>query len=343
MRKTLNKIGWKYTVFGITYIIIQVALELLIAGLFPVFYDKYGTYVALALVVLSVDVVGFPLLFLLTIKMPKAELGHQKFHFGNFLLCVLIMYGLVIVGAFIGMAFHLPLTLPFDNTSSDLATILMGTNTLPTVLVVGILAPIFEELIFRKLLVDRVAVHGELVAILISGLMFGLFHGNFQQCFFATFIGCFFAYIYIKTGKIIYTILLHMTLNCATSVVTLGLIKAMAKLAGEEGSDLLNGNIPTNPEEIPVAVTVIGLLMLAWVGFMFLMAFAGIILLIVFLATKKIKLERKEGDPTYGKQILAVISSPLMYLFYVLCAILFLVNYLPPILKTVIPLIKNGF
>ena len=86
MRKTLNKIGWKYTVFGITYIIIQVALELLIAGLFPVFYDKYGTYVALALVVLSVDVVGFPLLFLLTIKMPKAELGHQKFHFGNFLL-----------------------------------------------------------------------------------------------------------------------------------------------------------------------------------------------------------------------------------------------------------------
>ena len=69
-------------------------------------------------------------------------------------------------------------------------------------------APVVEEFIFRKFLIDRVYRYGEWVAILTSGLMFGLFHENLAQFFFATLIGCFFAFFYILrvlrllTGKL---------------------------------------------------------------------------------------------------------------------------------------------
>ena len=80
-------------------------------------------------------------------------------------------------------------------------------------LLMVIMAPIFEEIIFRKLLIDRTIKYGKGVSILLSALIFGLFHGNLNQFFYAFLIGGFFAYVYIKTGKIIYTILLHLTVN----------------------------------------------------------------------------------------------------------------------------------
>ena len=46
-----------------------------------------------------------------------------------------------------------------------------------------ILAPVFEEILFRKLICDRVVQYGQRKAILISGLLFGLFHINFNQYF----------------------------------------------------------------------------------------------------------------------------------------------------------------
>jgi membrane protease YdiL (CAAX protease family) len=70
-----------------------------------------------------------------------------------------------------------------------------------------------EELIFRKWLVDRLSPLGGTTTILISGLFFGLFHGNLDQFFYAALIGAFLAYIYLNTGKIWHTMLIHAVLN----------------------------------------------------------------------------------------------------------------------------------
>ena len=61
-------------------------------------------------------------------------------------------------------------------------------------------APVAEELIFRKLLIDRLTQYGEGVAVLFSGLMFGLFHGNLNQFVYAFVLGLCFGFIYVKTG-----------------------------------------------------------------------------------------------------------------------------------------------
>ena len=75
LKKTLNSIGWKYGLMGVVYIAVQLGLEFLISQLFPEFYEKNAVYVALAMVVVAVDLIGFPLVFLLTKNMPKAEIG----------------------------------------------------------------------------------------------------------------------------------------------------------------------------------------------------------------------------------------------------------------------------
>lgn len=79
-------------------------------------------------------------------------------------------------------------------------------------------APIIEEYFFRKLLIDKIAPQGEALAILASGLLFGLMHGNLGQFFFAFALGCLFALVYIKTRNIKYTMLLHFIINTIASI-----------------------------------------------------------------------------------------------------------------------------
>ncbi len=84
-----------------------------------------------------------------------------------------------------------------------------------------IFAPVFEELVFRKLFVDKLSKYGTSFCVTVSGLIFGLVHCNFQQFFYAFGVGALFAYIYCIYGKITYPIILHMIINAWGSVVPL--------------------------------------------------------------------------------------------------------------------------
>ena len=86
-------------------------------------------------------------------------------------------------------------------------------------LVVGIIAPVVEELMFRKLFIDRLSHYGDVTAIIFSSLIFALFHGNLYQFFYAFFLGAAFGYIYLKTGKIIYSTVLHVFINLFCGVL----------------------------------------------------------------------------------------------------------------------------
>ena len=102
--------------------------------------------------------------------------------------------------------------------TDGLSTIVSTSPVWATVVFACIAAPIMEELAFRKLLVDRVLPFGELQACLLSGLIFGLFHGNIRQFFYAATLGFIFAYVYVKTRNILYTIGLHIGINLLGSV-----------------------------------------------------------------------------------------------------------------------------
>ena len=163
-------------------------------------------------------------------------------------------------------------------------------------------------------------------------------------------IGFLFAYIYIKTGKVIYTIFLHMVMNCVTSAVTLGIYQWVIKAGNRIGIDMMDSNVQYDEQLLTQEVLKGDLgaisfmasctVLMIWFGILFLTAVAGLVLFIVFAATKRIKITKKEGHETVGKQIKGLFS-PAMWLFYVLCAILFGLTYLPPIIEFMVNAIKN--
>lgn len=78
---------------------------------------------------------------------------------------------------------------------------------------IAILPAIFEEILFRKVMLDSAKKHGTKFAIIFTAIMFGLIHMNIPQAVNAMFIGIIFAYITIKTGTIIPAIILHFINN----------------------------------------------------------------------------------------------------------------------------------
>ena len=98
----------------------------------------------------------------------------------------------------------------------------MQTTKLPIgIMIPVIIGPILEELIFRKLMIDRIRGYGEKTAIIFSAVCFGLFHGNLTQFLYAGCAGLFLAYVYCKTGKVLHTMIMHILMNACSSVILL--------------------------------------------------------------------------------------------------------------------------
>lgn len=89
---------------------------------------------------------------------------------------------------------------PIDNLSFSLGAI--------------ILAPLFEEIIFRGIVLrGLLSTYSPKKAIIYSAVIFGIIHGKPLQIWGAMVIGLFFGWIYYKTKNIGVTILLHLVLN----------------------------------------------------------------------------------------------------------------------------------
>lgn len=74
-------------------------------------------------------------------------------------------------------------------------------------------APVGEELFFRGAVLKSLQLYGSKFAIIISAVLFGLVHGNFEQIPFAFFAGLIFGYIAVKTDSLFYPIIFHIINN----------------------------------------------------------------------------------------------------------------------------------
>jgi hypothetical protein len=132
-----------------------------------------------------------------------------------------------------------------------------------------ILTPIMEELLCRKILLTRLLPFGEIPAILLSSIVFALLHGNLFQFLYAFGIGLLFAWIYLRTGRLGYCMLLHGILNAVGSLGPLLLTRL-------------------SHEALRFYLTVM------YSGLEYAAAFAGLVLFLVFF--RKINIVRREGD-----------------------------------------------
>ncbi|MBO4622986.1 MAG: CPBP family intramembrane metalloprotease [Bacilli bacterium] len=144
----------------------------------------------------------------------KVEKNIKKLSVKELLLVAIVAFGLWGIGVLIG---NIP---EFFSQSEGInqLELIFGNYTIIYLAQAMIGAPIIEEFIFRKLLIDKISTHGEGIAIITSAMLFGLMHGNFGQFFLAFFLGLLFAIIYTKTRNIKYTMGLHFMINTVASL-----------------------------------------------------------------------------------------------------------------------------
>lgn len=81
------------------------------------------------------------------------------------------------------------------------------------ILFVCVFGPICEELIFRWLLLKPARAHGDWFAVLMTALVFGLFHGNFDQFPYAFMVGIILGTAAVRFNSIVPPLILHVANN----------------------------------------------------------------------------------------------------------------------------------
>lgn len=85
----------------------------------------------------------------------------------------------------------------------------------------GMISPLAEEVVFRGIIYNRMKRHMPLIAsMIVSALLFGLYHGNSVQALYGFFMGILIAYIYEMFGGFFYAFLFHAAANIAVYTIT---------------------------------------------------------------------------------------------------------------------------
>lgn len=85
----------------------------------------------------------------------------------------------------------------------------------------GIISPLAEEVVFRGIIYNRMKKHFPLLlSMVLSALLFGLYHGNFVQAAYGFFMGMLIAYTYEKFRCFLYAFLFHAAANVAVYTIT---------------------------------------------------------------------------------------------------------------------------
>ncbi|MGP1612720.1 MAG: lysostaphin resistance A-like protein [Catonella sp.] len=271
-KKTFGIIGWGFFALVVISIIAQ-QLSMTILKMMVKTGQGFPGIVAYLISFLPLYLVAFPIMFLIIGKLPKDNAAKTDIDIITlikcFCMCITIMY----VGNVIGTVLSTYIGGVFGKISSNnLAEIIMNTDVFSTMIFVVILGPVMEEIVFRKLLIDRIVQYGERNAMFLSALMFGLFHMNLFQFFYAFGIGLIFGYIYIKSRRVGYSIVFHMIINFMGSLVAI-------QVANNFGDDmvekLLNGDAAVfsqtlSTELILSAIYIIIMLVIFILGLAFL-------------------------------------------------------------------------
>ena len=190
------------------------------------YVEEYGDYVLGYTLVMSLIslLVSIPIMYFLVKKdyeypvNPRKKVNNfilrdyvkkidvKKFNY-PIILGVLAPLG---VGRFIAL-------LPIDGILGNYKNVqsnLVDSSIMLQFLVLGILTPILEELLFRGVIYKRLKGYYDVsVAAYIAAIIFGIAHFNLIQGLYAFILGIVLSYIYEKNGSLVYTMVAHGAAN----------------------------------------------------------------------------------------------------------------------------------
>lgn len=257
--------------------------------------------------------VAIPVGLLILRKLPAQKPEDHKLGIGNLLvflpICFCLMYGGNLIGTGLSML------LSGGNAQNALLDYVMDSNPIK-ILVIVILAPLLEEYVCRKQIIDRTRHYGEKTAVFLSAIAFGLLHQNLFQFFYAFGLGLVFAYIYIRTGRLRYPVLLHSFVNFMGSVV------APWVLSFVDADAMMNVDPSMAPEELTALYMQMlpgMLLMMLYALLCVGLSIAGLVLLI--LKCRQLIWKEADAQLPKGSAAKTVYMNVGMVLYVLLCVI----------------------
>ena len=184
--------------------------------------------------------IGFLVYWLIIKWLPHSLPGDKAFSFKELFRYFCIAYALAICSNIVGTAISL-IAGNQTNITAKIAELVDG-GGVATWFIMILVAPAVEELIFRKFIIDRTKKYGEKYAIVFSAVCFGLFHMNLQQFIYAASIGMVFAFIYSRSGRIHYTMIMHSIINAIGYLVVLIAGPALESMQDLNLSSLMEGD-----------------------------------------------------------------------------------------------------
>ncbi len=288
-KKDFSKVGGSFALGTVFVLILQSVVAFALGKLKP----EWLLDTNISMVISSITMYGltFPLIILLAGKLPAAAPAKHGIKGGQMVVAAIMSMTVMYFSNMVGLVLTTIIGILKGGAVGNPAQSAIMAGNLPLMfLLMVLLAPVMEELLFRKILIDRVARYGEGVAILLSGLMFAFFHGNLNQFVYAFALGVFFAFLYVKTGDVRITMILHGFVNFMGSIVAQLMLKAV------DYEEMLTVDLAD--EEAVMAFTMEH--MGGWMIFMlyavvlFGLVITGAILFIVFAVKKRFAL--KAGD-----------------------------------------------
>ena len=267
--------------------------------------------------------IAFPIFVLLTFRIkPNKCAVKSSISIGKYGLFIIVAEGAMLIGSLIATLISRLVNGIFGVSSDSAIDSLLGTSNPWVVFVcVCVLAPIFEELIFRKILIDRLSTFGDGIAIVFSAVAFGLFHGNITQFIYATAVGIILGYLYTLTRRIEHTVVLHAILNFLGGLVPMG-------VEWIEGESQRLHNLAKEGQQINTAlVSLYDILILSYNILMILFMVAAVVAIVIAIVKKKIRIGKCE-DYNSATVVKTGVFNAGSILFIALSLVLMLISLL---------------
>lgn len=315
MRRQFNRIGFAFIAVMVIWQAIALGAGFVMAEIEKIFdvpavdaYFRYYLLINEASLAIAIFISG-----LILRPASKCVPEKQPFSAGRFIKFLMICFAIAIVGSIVGTLFlALWNAITGRSVGNTIAELMVNENPWMMLLTVGILAPVLEELFFRKWIIDRTRQYGEKICIILSAFMFALFHQNFSQFFYAFAVGLILAYIYCRSGKIWIPMLLHAIFNCCLGVVSSLISPRMLEIT-EKIPNLTTDEIMALPSNELLLICLAGLYYLL-LGVMIIIGFV-----ILCIQIKRVRLRPAE-TPLPAKSRSAILGNAGMLVALVLAA-----------------------
>lgn len=252
-KKFFSKIGTNYLILGVIAIIFQIIIVNIMHMTNPEYLSDMNILTCISS--LSNYILPFPIFYWLMKKLDDVEIEKSGVTAKTFMLYIAITITLMWIGNILGLIITLLLGGAMQtDIGNPVQQLINSTDIWLNLIIISIFAPICEEILFRKFLIDKTIKYGAKVSIILSAVLFAFFHGNLNQFFYAFLMGGFFAYVYIKTGKITYTIILHAIVNFMGSVVSIII-----------ANSVMNIQTKLNPVDASIIIAYFLVLIIFWI------------------------------------------------------------------------------